>query len=1223
VVVTAVLSASPAIVSVVASAQAPTAAAVVPSEVPAGFQDLEVIPGISEPTSVAFAPNGTAFIALKTGLVKSFDYDAGTGQFEPFASHTNVINLDTVVNNYHDRGLTGIAVDPQFGTAGHNFIYLNYAYDRDPRDNPAIVPKWGPGEGQYDGCAAPASVGPPVVTGCVAVTRVSRVPVSLGTKGWVSSGAEQPLVDLPAGQAACQQFGSHASGDVIFGPDGMLYASAGDGASFDTEDYGQAGNPCGDPVNEGGALRAQDLRTSADPLGLGGTIFRINPDGGQVPAGTQANASRIVTYGQRNPWRLTFRPGTNELWSGDVGASGWEEVNRTDMSTFTGPVNLGWPCYEGAYTGVQKQPGWDALDKPICENLYAAEAATPGTVQPPVFSYRTRGAGLLTPNENCEEGTSGISGVAFIPATSSYPTQYRGAMFFNDFARSCIWYLGKKANGDPDPTSITPFVQRAETPVQIKVGPGGDLYYVDYGIVDGHVTPGAGGIHRIVYTTGNKQPVAAVTATPSSGPAPLAVSFDAGGSADPDGDPLTYAWDLDGDGAYDDGTGATQSRTYTAPGNVVVSVQVSDGRGGSDTESVTVSPGGSPPQITSVTPDSSFTWAAGTSVTFTGDATDAQETLPASAYSWSVTLQHCPSVCHTHPLTGGIGKSFTFSAPDHEYPSNLLVTLTVTDAQGLTDVESVQIDPKPVTMTFATNPPGGAMTVAGAEVLSGHSQTFIVGHSLNVAVPETRTYNGSTYVFSSWSDGGARSHAVVAPASAATLTANYVQQTTTPNQPPTGYAYSSPGEPKQAPLTTTVYAVFSDPEGAALTYAWDLDEDGQFDDGGTTASQPATFTKVGVNRVFVRATDPTGARGTAFATINVLNTNPTVSLAADPASGPAPFTSTLTATASDPDGTALTYAWDLDADGEYDDGGTTATQSVSFSTTGTRQVGVRVTDANSGTATAATTLTVTGSTGGNTAPVLGTVVPAAGTTWAVGSTINLSATATDAQETLPSSAYTWTLQRVACASGCAPVQVGGAVTGQTGSFTAPDVPYPTYLLVTLTVTDSGGLTATRTVRLDPRTVRLDFTSSPGGLNVGPSRTVTAGSSVQITAPLQVTKAGKTYEFVRWSDGGARTHIVQPTVNTVYQATYVRVRAQVAFVTRPRGLRLEVDGATRVGPWARTYDVGERVRVSAPRRQSSDGVRYRFVRWSDGGARVHDVVVSESQPKVVAVYRRLD
>ena len=133
------------------------------------------------------------------------------------------------------------------------------------------------------------------------------------------------------------QFPSHASGDVVFGPDGYLYASAGDGASFDTEDWGQAGNPCGDPADEGGSLRSQDIRTSGDPLSISGAIFRINKANGNAPNGSTSNADRIVTVGQRNPWRMTFRPGTSELWSGDVGGSIWEEVNRTDMALVHGP----------------------------------------------------------------------------------------------------------------------------------------------------------------------------------------------------------------------------------------------------------------------------------------------------------------------------------------------------------------------------------------------------------------------------------------------------------------------------------------------------------------------------------------------------------------------------------------------------------------------------------------------------------------------------------------------------------------------------------------------------------------------------------------------------------------------------------------------------------------------------------------------------------------------
>ena len=62
-----------------------------------------------------------------------------------------------------------------------------------------------------------------------------------------------------------------------------------------------------------------------------------------------------------------------------------------------------------------------------------------------------------------------------------------------------MWRLGRLPNGDPDPTSIVPFVEQASTPVDLVAGPDGDLFYVDYGLDDSGVPePGAGGIHRIV-----------------------------------------------------------------------------------------------------------------------------------------------------------------------------------------------------------------------------------------------------------------------------------------------------------------------------------------------------------------------------------------------------------------------------------------------------------------------------------------------------------------------------------------------------------------------------------------------------------------------------------------------------------------------------------------------------------------------------------------------------
>ena len=737
-------------------------------KLPSGFQDRDAIPNLSEPTGVAFAPDGAAFVALKSGEIKAFDYDAVSREFEPFATHTIFANLHVNVNNYWDRGLTGIAVDPQFGTAGHNYVYVNYTYNRDPRDNPPVVPRWDSGEGTYDGCLAPAAMPDPpdpAVAGCVVSTRVSRIPAVEQSAGWVAAGPEQPLLET-----GCMQFPSHASGDVRFGPDGWLYASTGDGASFDTQDYGQAGNPCGDPADEGGALRSQDVRTGADALGLGGAVWRINPADGTAPNGSSSNADRLVLYGQRNPWRLTFRPGTSELWSADVGASEWEEINRTDMATFGGPANLGWPCYEGRVGGAVRQPSWDALDKPICENLYALGA---GAVQAPAFAYRTRGP-LLTPNEKCESTTSSVSGVVFAPTTSNYPSAYEGSLFFSDFARTCIWRLGKKANGDPDPASITPFVQNASTPVQLAVGPDGDLFYVDYGIVDGVVTPQAGGIHRITYQ--DAAPVAALSANRTYGPLTKTYRFSAAGTKDPNKRALTYAWDLDGNGSFETSTGPRPKvgRRYRAKTNVTVSVRATNSIGRSDTTSLTVYPGDRAPAFTKVTPPRSLTWKVGQRIKFRAKAEDRDQKLRPSAYTWSLAIRHCPKTCHTHPINQWQGaRRGSFRAPDHEYPSHLLLDVSVTDNRGLTVHQSVRLDPESVDLTFTTKPAGLRLNVGEAAGKGPLTRTFIVGGHVIATAPVVQRRQGVTYRFRKWSDGGSSSHDVVAPGRARTLTASY------------------------------------------------------------------------------------------------------------------------------------------------------------------------------------------------------------------------------------------------------------------------------------------------------------------------------------------------------------------------------------------------------------------------------------------------------------------
>src|SRR6185312_9760559 len=138
------------------------------------------------------------------------------------------------------------------------------------------------------------------------------------------------------------------------------------------------------------------------------------------------NARRVISHGYRNPFRFTFRPGTNELWIGDVGWNLWEEIDLVANPT-GGVANSGWPCYEGA----APQVSYDNLNLPICENLYAG-----GTAAAPYFAYNHSStiAGATCPTAN----GSAIAGLAFYPG-GSYPSSFDGGLFFADYSRDCIW----------------------------------------------------------------------------------------------------------------------------------------------------------------------------------------------------------------------------------------------------------------------------------------------------------------------------------------------------------------------------------------------------------------------------------------------------------------------------------------------------------------------------------------------------------------------------------------------------------------------------------------------------------------------------------------------------------------------------------------------------------------------------------------------------------------
>ena len=243
----------------------------------------------SQPTVLKQAPGDSSrwFVGEKSGVIRVFANNPGS------SSSSTFLDISSVVNASGEGGLLGIAFHPDFPVTPEVFV----AYTR---------------------------------TGAPLVSYISRF-TSNDNGQTLLAGSEDPILTVLQPQT------NHNGGDILFGPDGFLYAAFGDG--------GGGGDPEGNAQNDGNQH---------------GSIIRIDVDGASpygIPAGNPnamnsvcvqgyggAPCPEIFAWGLRNPWRISIDEVTGKLWAGDVGQGDWEEIDVIEAG-----MNYGWNVREGAH----------------------------------------------------------------------------------------------------------------------------------------------------------------------------------------------------------------------------------------------------------------------------------------------------------------------------------------------------------------------------------------------------------------------------------------------------------------------------------------------------------------------------------------------------------------------------------------------------------------------------------------------------------------------------------------------------------------------------------------------------------------------------------------------------------------------------------------------------------------------------------------------------------
>jgi glucose/arabinose dehydrogenase len=455
-----------------------------PPPTPTGnFVREGLISGVSQPTTIEWSPDGRLmFIAQKEGTVRLYVNNVTPpAGLTPGLQATPFISIASQVNNVSDRGLLGMTLHPDFGRGlGRDYVYLLFTYDppeastgsglaaRDQIGNrPArLIRVTANPSTNFTTAIAGSEV---ILLGSNSLWQYTSNPgidstdnFSILPSGIANGSNIQPpsgLIEDPDAANLGRDYSvtdtdfqnnnnirdyiagdsqSHTIGQVLFGPDGFLYVTVGDGTSYNGVDWR--------------SNRVQDVDN------LSGKILRIDPLTGQGVSSNpfwngnaNSNRSKVYALGLRNPFRFTFDPVTGTPYVGDVGWTTWEEINRV-----TPGGNYGWPYFEGPGPNT----GYSALPQ--------AQGFT-GSIAP-----------LLSRNHSASLNSDGRPTTALIMGDiysgSTFPSRYSRAVFYSDVGLGYIYVSFLNPDGTVASTEL--FDDSLQYIVDMETGPDGSLYYV-------------------------------------------------------------------------------------------------------------------------------------------------------------------------------------------------------------------------------------------------------------------------------------------------------------------------------------------------------------------------------------------------------------------------------------------------------------------------------------------------------------------------------------------------------------------------------------------------------------------------------------------------------------------------------------------------------------------------------------------------------------------------